>query len=202
MAVPSVCGNLRNGQDNSCSVPFKKYYQQAVIINKSDIDPESIVKTKTANTEEAPCAYNVAFQLKEGATGYRFMGSEAGSSYKGMYNKTRDDLFSLPQYLHQVQILIAGVNETAKCVMESLDKGSFVVALQYKDGTVEIYGIDNGMVSADYTMDVQENGGGNLIVLNSLETAQEGDLPFVYKSTPAGTETEDFDSLFANPATP
>ena len=36
-----------------------------------------------------------------------------------------------------------------------IDKGSFVVALQAKDGTVEIYGMVNGLTTGDYEYNIQ-----------------------------------------------
>src|SRR5690554_7534088 len=200
MAVLPLCARLINGQDAAC-VPIKrKYFQQAVIINKTDIDPDTVVITKTDFDGEDPtCEYNVSFALKEGTTGYRFTGPENGSSYFGRYNKSRSDL-GLTQYLQEVQMLVVGADEESKCILERLDKGQFVVALQFTDGTVEIYGLENGLSTGDYTYSIQENGGGTAVILTSAEDAPESSLPFVYVSETPGSESADFDDLFANPA--
>lgn len=201
MAVLPLCARLISGQDASCVPVTRKYYQQAVIINKSDIDPDSIEITKTDfETTPEVCAYNVSFTLKEGATGYRFMGSENGSVYFGRYNKTLNDVTGLPQYVHEAQMLVVGIDEASKCILDALDKGSFVVAYQFMDGTVEIYGIQNGLSTGDYTYSVQENGGATSIILTSNEAAPESSLPLVYKSEVPGSETADFDAAFANTA--
>ena len=114
----------------------------------------------------------------------------------GSHDKTRSDL-GFAQYIHNVGILIAGVSEEVKCVLDSLDKGSFVVALQWKDGTVEIFGFVNGLTTGDYSYNVQEGGGGTQIILSSLEDAPENNLPLIYKSAVADQETLDFDAAFA-----
>ena len=193
MAIQSLCAKLFNGLDVSCDAPVRKYYQQAVVINKNDIS------TKTINLPDAEAvtsAYNVTFELKAGTTGYRILGAEAGSSFYGSFDKTRSDL-GHSQYIHNTGILIAGVTEEVKSILESLDKGSFVVALQLKDGTVEIYGIVNGLTTGDYSYNIQEGGGGTQILLSSLENAPESNLPLVYKSSVEGQEIEDFDDAFA-----
>lgn len=198
MAVIPLCAKLANGQEAGC-VPLKKrYFQQAVIINKTSIDPDSITITKTDYEQETPtCAYNVQFELKAGETGYRFTGPLNGDNYLGRFDKSTSD-FGFVEYSHQVQMLVVGADEDAKCILESLDKGNFVVALQFTDGTVEIYGFNNGLGTGDYTYSLQENGGAVQVILQSNENSLEGDLPYVYKSVTPGQETEDFDSLFAN----
>jgi|SRR5690606_30723926 len=193
MAVQSICAKLFNDLDISCIAPARKFWQQAVLINKSDID-EYTVTLPNAETEE--CNYKVAFTLKAGTTGYRILGPEVGSSFYGSYDKSRSDI-GFAQYIHNVGFLIAGETEASKCILDSLDKGSFVVALQLKDGTVLIYGIVNGLTTGDYSYNIQEGGGGTQIILSSLEDAPEGNLPLVYESAVPGQETEDFDDAFA-----
>jgi len=195
MAVTSVCARLVNGLDISCIAPVRKAYQQAVLINKNDIDTFT-VSLPDASATPPTCAYTVEFALKSGSTGYRITGTEAGSSFFGSSDKTRSDL-GFVQYVHNVGILIAGISEAVKCVLDSLDKGSFIVALQWKDGTVEIFGFVNGLTTGDYSYNVQEGGGGTQIILSSLEDAPENNLPFIYKSAVADQENVDFDDAFA-----
>lgn len=195
MAVQSLCALLGNEIDVSCIAPVRKYYQQIVAINKSDIDPASVT-INLPDPETGDCDYSVSFALKAGKTGYRIIGPEAGSSFFGSFDKSRSDL-GYPQYIHNVGILMAGISEEAKCALAALDKGSFVIAAQAKDGTVEIYGFTNGLTTGDYSYNIQEGGGGTAIVLSSLEDAPEGNLPLVYKSSVPGQENDDFDDAFA-----
>lgn len=197
MAVVNLCAKLGNGLDVSCEAPVRKFFQQVVVINKTDIE-EYTIQPPDAETEV--CAYNVTFTLKAGATGYRISGPQAGSSFFGSFDKSRSDL-GHTQYIHNASILIAGASEEAKCILDSLDKGSFVVAYQYTDGTVEIYGMETGLTSQDYTYDVQGGGGGTPIVLSSMEDAPERYLPLIYVSNVPGSEGADFDSAFENATT-
>jgi len=195
MAIETICALLSGGNDASCLAPARKYHQQAVLINKSDIDPATVTISSPAGVT---CNYNVEFSLKAGKTGYKFLGPAAGSNFLGSYDKSRSDL-GFPQYKQNAQILIAGVTEAAKCILDSLDKGSFVVALQLLDGTVEIYGIGNGLTTGDYTYDIQGGGGGTPVLLSSLDDAPENYLPFVYNPGVGGDANADFDDNFNNP---
>jgi len=195
MAVQSICAKLFAGFDASCDAPVRKYFQQAVLINKSDIETYTITPP---DAETDTCSYTVVFSLKATKTGFLFQGPEAGSSFLGSYDKSRSDL-GHPQYIHNAQVLVVGVSEASKCILDGLDKGSFVVAFQLKDETVEIYGIEQGLTTGDYTYNIQEGGGGTPILLSSLEDAPERYLPLVYESAVPGSETADFDDLFANP---
>src|SRR5699024_10193907 len=86
MAVTSICGKLASDFIQDCKAPIKKFHQQAVLINKDDIDTSTITTTGGGS-----CAYNVSFALKSGKTGYRIAGIEAGSSFFGSVSKSRDD---------------------------------------------------------------------------------------------------------------
>lgn len=194
MALPTVCGGIKNGQDNSCTNSPSRYFQQAVIINMNDID------TKTINTTDLGegCNRNVQFTLKAGKTGYRFTLSENGTAINGTFDKSTND-FGYPQFLHRVNLALNGLTEQDKCTLEGLSKGRFVVALQIGD-IVEVYGIQNGLTAGDFTYDLQGNSGFVQLALESSETAQEPNVPLVYKSAVAGQEIEDFDSNFEQTA--
>lgn len=193
MAVQSICGKLLNDLDFSCVKPVSKYYQQAVFFSLFDVDTKTI---SLPDAEDETCAYSVEFSLKAGTTGYRVTGAEAGSSFYGSASKTRGDL-GYAQYIHNVGILIAGLSEQAKCFLDSLDRGMYGVALQAKDGTVEIFGIQNGLTTGDYEYNITEGGGGTQIILSSLEDSPESYLPLLYKSSVPGQESIDFDDAFA-----
>ena len=197
MAVLPLCARLGSGQDASCVPLQRKYYQQAVLINKTDLASYSVTKTDYETAPETPL-YNVTFALKSGSKGYRFSGSENGSVYFGRVNKSISDL-GLVQYGHEVQILVVGAGEDSKAILEALDKGSYVVAMQFMDGTIEVYGLESGVSTGDYTYSVQENGGGTTIILTSNENSPESTLPLVYKSATPGQEVVDFDAAFEVP---
>jgi len=196
MAITSICAILKNGQDAACIAPVRRFYQQAVLINKTDIDTTTVVLS--VPTDEI-CDYNVQFSLKEGKTGLRFTGSESGSTYKGYFDKSVSDL-GYVQYKHNAQILVVGSTEEAKCILDSIGKGKFVAVYQLTDGSVEVYGWENGLSAGDFTYDVQEGGGGTAIVLSSMDLSPENYVPLAYKSLTLNGETADFDANFENAA--
>ncbi len=196
MAITSICAILKNGQDAACIAPVRRFYQQAVLINKTDIDPTTVVLSIPT---DSTCAYNVQFSLKTGKTGLRFTGSESGSTYKGYFDKSVSDL-GYVQYKHNAQILVVGSTEEAKCILDSIGKGKFIAVYQFTDGSVEVYGWENGLSAGDFTYDVQEGGGGTAIVLSSMDIAPENYVPLVYKSMTLNGETADFDANFDNGA--
>lgn len=194
MAVTSPCARLASGQDNSCLTNIdRKYYQQVVLINKSDLI-DIVESVPTAENPE--CVYTVGFSLKDGTTGYRIQGAENGSVFNGYFDKSVSDLF-YPQFIHHVDMVLMGVSEQTKCMLDSISRSSVVAAMQVGD-TIEIYGIRNGLSLDDFTFNIGEGGGGGLVTLSSLETAPESRLPFVYVSNTPGSEVADFDALFAN----
>lgn len=199
----SICGKIFKGQDSSCSVQQKGHEQEMVLMNYDDLETLTITRDCT----EATSQYRVSFSLKQGATGVKFIGPAAGNMMKGTFDKTRADN-GLVEYNHIVHALMAGINEDQKCILDALDKGRVFAAMKIRnfkrnntgiDEAIEIYGIGQGLVSADYSYDLAENGGLVDIPLNSQDTALENDLPYIYASAVQGNEIVDFDALFANP---
>jgi hypothetical protein len=194
------CEKLRNGLQIECGSIIKNYYQQVVLINRQDVLNKQILTSRVSINDEYDCRYKLIFNLKEGLSGFRFSSSQTGSTIFGVVEKTT--VQGIPQYMHSVTIVVAGVSQQVKCTLQQLDNADYFCALQLYDGTVEIYGLQNGLTTGDFTYDVQEGGGGTAIVLSSLETAPESLVPLVYKSLVPGSETADFDSNFSNIAIP
>lgn len=196
MALESICSKLLSGQDSSCTQLIKKYYQQIVIIPMVDIEEKTITKTDFS-IENPICKYNVKFELKAGKTGYRFTGPANGGSFYLMVDKSKTDA-GFVQYSHTVNMLFAGLSETDKCILEALDKGSYLVALQQMGSDViEIAGAQFGLSTGDWSLDPANNGGAVQLTMVSDENSLENYLPLVYKSAVEGGEVADFDSNFA-----
>lgn len=196
MANTVICAELKEGIDFSCSKPpAKKYFQEAVLINMNDIDKAT---STIGNLGGATCDYFVQMLLKKGKKGVKIKLPETGNAIKGSFDKSKNDN-GFVQYLHKVQILMLGASAETKCKLDKLDRGRYVAALQLTDGTVEIYGWDNGLTTADYSYDVTEGGGGSLIVLQSDEKGQEDTLPLVYKPKTGGDANADFNEQFEAP---
>lgn len=195
MATDTMCRELLEGLNIACIDGLtNKYNQEAVLINFNHVDKAN----SKVGTVGAECDYTVQMILKAGKSGVRFKLPDNGSSIFGAYSKSTND-YGLTQYIHTVQLLIVGSTREVKCILDKLDRGRYVAALQTSDGTVEIFGFANGIYTGDYTYNIQEGNGGSLITLQSSEKSQESRLPMVYKSTPEGNEDADFNELFAQP---
>ena len=193
MANTAICAELDGVVDLSCiRTLVKKYFQEIVIINFNDIDRTASV----INQAGALCDYSLPLTLKAGKKGVMLKLPENGNTIRGSFAKTTDDN-GFVQYLHTVQILVNGVSKENKCILDKLDRGRYVVAAQLADGTVEIYGFQNGLTTGDYTYDLVEGGGGVKIPLQSKDSEQETLLPMVYKSAVPGSENADFNEQFS-----
>ena len=193
MANTAICAELDGVVDLSCiRTLVKKYFQEIVIINFNDIDRTA----SEINQAGALCDHTVSMILKAGKKGVMLKLPENGNTIRGSYAKSTSDL-GFTQYLQTVQILIAGVTKEIKCILDKLDRGRYVVAAQLADGTVEIYGYENGLTTGDYTFDLVEGGGGAKIPLQSKEAEQESMLPLIYKPAVPGSENADFNEQFS-----
>lgn len=193
----SVCGTLRNGQDSSCEVIYKKYYQQAVLVNRSDIENKAVVTSYTDIDDNYHCRLRAYFSLFEDKAGFRFQIGESASYIQGIAEKIDDD--GVPQYKHSVTIAVMGVTEESKCILSQLDYGDYFAALQFADGTIELYGFEYGLSTNNYSYAPGQTGGA-LITLQNLSDSPEDELPLVYFSGTPDGEIADFDRLFLDNA--
>lgn len=189
-----VCEQIRTGYDMTCGNFSKKYYQQAVIVNRSDVLYKSITTPYVNIDGEYQCRYRVSFQLAEGATGHRFTLGENASSIYGLAEKSLEN--GIPSYNHTVNMVIMGVSEFSKCILSQFDNADYFVALQIGN-EVEIFGFEYGLGTANYTYDPQRNGG-TILKLTSLRDSPEDELPFIYVSGTEGGEITDFNNNFAD----
>jgi hypothetical protein len=191
------CIKLYSGQDVSCRSNYKKYYQSVVLVNKSDV--ESFVINSTIGSEIGTGFTNylhrIRFSLFAGKTGYLFRGQPNGSGYFATFSKETDD--NIPQYIHSIQLPIFGAKESTKVLLKTLDLANYFGAVQFTDGTVEIYGFENGLTTDDYDFDLQNNGGGSFITLISPENGMEDEPPYIYVPLDGDANT-DFNNLFVD----
>ena len=193
------CARLFRGQDLSCGTFAKKYYQQVVLVDKSDVRDFVIASTipliDAGISTTSNYQHRIRFSLKPGKAGYLFRGQQNGNSFFATFSKEIDD--NVPQYIHTVQLPIFGANESTKVLLKTLDLAKYFAAIQYMDGTVEIYGFENGLTTDDYDYDLQGNSGGSSITLISPESGMEDEPPFIY--VPIGsTANDDFNNLFVD----
>lgn len=186
-----ICEKLTNGQDSTCNLESVRYYQQAVIINRSDINQKTI-QTSYKNIEGLNfCRHKVFFDLFLNKKGFKFQITENANSIFGTFSKTTKD--GIVQYSHSVNVPVFGNNESLKCLLKQLDKGDFFIALQTNNGIVEVFGFEFGLSSSDYTYDPHNKGGGEILIFKSLSDALEDEPPFIY-----GGNSNDFNIDFLN----
>ena len=190
----SLCEQLRNGQDAACITPQRKYYQQVVLVNRSDVKNQRIVTSNIDIDGNYLCRHRVFFDLLPDTAGFRFTSGENGMTIFGLVEKTVVN--GIAQYSHSVNIILVGVEEDTKCLLKQLDGGDYFAALQYYDGTVEIFGFEYGLTTSNYSYDPANLSGGAIIKLNSLVDSLEDEPPFVYRTQTPGLETTDFDNNF------
>lgn len=189
-----ACITLETGADYSCGGFAKRYHQQVVIVNKEDVLNWSIQVSKPIPGIPTVCRHRIKFQLKENKSGHRFTFPEKGSMVFGSFGKVEDN--NRTEYSHRVQIAVYGIDEDLKCMLRMLDSGGYFAAIQFVDGTVEIYGFEYGLRTNNYTFDPQSAYGGGVIELVSDGSALEDEPPFVYFAN--GNENEDFNNNFTD----
>ena len=191
------CVKLYRGQDITCQSNYKKYYQQVVLVNKDDVKNHVITSNVPTYSGKSNIStlHRIRFYLKPGKKGYLFRGPENANTYLATFSKETDD--NIPQYVHSVQLPIFGAKESTKVILKTLDFAKYFAAVQYMDGTVEIYGFENGLTTDDYDYDLQGGGGGSILTLISKDNGMEDDPPYVYIPTD-GNANEDFNNLFVD----
>lgn len=188
-----VCDKLRRGLDLNCIPIAKKYYQKVVLINRSDILNKRIVTSYTDINGDYFCANRVYFKLFEGLKGFSFKMNE--NSFSIFANFEKSEVENNSQYNHSVNIVVAGVTEDIKCLLQQIDKGDYFGVAQFYDGTIEVFGFEYGLKSNGYVYDPHNSSGGTVLKLSSNTEALEDFPPFIYKNQ-EGNEQIDFDNDF------
>ncbi len=174
------CKTLMREQDLSCADVYRKYYQQIVLVNKEDVN-EVVYNVDEDN-------HSIIFNLFDGTTGYRYRGNEKASLYSSSFGKSVRK--GQPLYSHSVSLPVVGVGTTTKLILKELDLANYFAAIQFKSGTIEIYGFENGLTTENYNFEAQNGLGGIGLTLNSK--FEEDEPPYIY----LGGEVN-FDNKFA-----
>lgn len=173
-----ICEKIKQGK-KICAVK-NRYYQRAVIVNRSDLSQYNIIAEGNY--------HNVSFTLKSGLTGYTFASSETGANIVGTVAMSRTN--NLPEYTHTVSIYISNNQVLDKVILRQLDLSDVFVALLDYENKVEIFGFDFGLQTDDWEFNLHDNG----VVLN-LFSDIEYELPYIYVNDD-GSEVSDFDNEF------
>lgn len=176
------CKKLLKGIDLNCINLVNKYYQNVILINKSEVDEHIISTTDTQ--------HRISFNLLEGKSGHLFRASEITSLLSASFSKSEDN--GIPVYEHRVQIPVSGATENVKTLLKQLDGSDYFAAIQLKNGIVEIYGFDNLLKTSNYDYESQSPLGG--AVIQMVSKIEEYEPPYVYYA--AGFEDAHFNDLF------
>lgn len=189
----SVCSDLKNGYSIPCINSQRVHAQRLVLINKSDVE-EYIVERSSEDIEgNFTCRHNLLFKLKAGKKGFSVKSITKGLNIFGSFSRAEKN--NIIEYGHLVQLLVMGFDLSSICFLQQLDKGFYFAALLLTDGSVIIYGFENGLNPVNYKVDIQNTAGGTILSLQSDPEEQEDEMPFLYKNL-TNTESEDFDNLF------
>lgn len=179
------------GLDSRCGTYSRKYYQQAILLNRQDVLESQRLHSYTDIYGNYIPRHSIRFRLKDDTTGLLFAAADKGLSFTATFDKSIKE--GIPQYLHKVEVPLMGVGENIKTILQELDNADLFAAVKYLDNTIEIYGFDFGLVS-DYGYDPQGNQGGSVVELSS--EALEDYPPYIYSSGTGGDPLIDWDNLF------
>lgn len=180
------CSFINKGLNMKCGTPYRRYFQELVLVNKADVK-SYLIQTYQNSTERMN---RVRFQLHEGKKGHRFSLPEKGNNLIPSFTKSSDGFRS--EYSHRIQTYILGISEDVKYTLRTLDDGDYFGAVKYLDGTVEIYGFQYGLTTNNYEYNPQEQSGGS--PLDLISETLEDFPPLIYHSL--GNSEEDFDNDF------
>lgn len=180
-----ICRNIDKDYDISCQTFSKKFVQRVVLINKKDVSLYQIYSTNSQN--------RILFKLKAAKRGFGFLYNEQGYQVTASFAKSMNG--TMPNYSHQVNIIVMGNNEEAMTQFNQLDNSDYFAALLTYSGDVVIYGFKYGLSTENYNYDPANVSGGAIIKLASKENALEDEPPLIYKSQ-SGNEITDFDNGF------
>lgn len=192
------CFKIKRDYDIGCATPTRKFAQQVVLVNKSDVYLQGVKNLVSQSgcignmSDEACYQHALYFNLLEGKRGFRITVPETSASVFAKFEKST--LNGTPQYRHSIQIPLTGMDEELMCFLKELDNGDYFGAVQFGNQII-ILGYDYGLSTNDYSFDPQNSFGGGLITLTSNDDYLEDEPPFIYKSQ-NGTEIEDFDNNF------
>lgn len=189
----SACFKLINDYDLECvGATAVKYHQQAVLVNRADVDEFFITANINLN--------RIYFNLLAGKRGFLYRSTENGSMVSAEFTKTTKKGITL--YDHKVMLPVVGVDEAAISIIKQLDLSQYFAATHFRDNTIQIHGFNYGLKTDGYTYTPQGMGGAQISLVSRYP---EYDPPYIYVPTlntgATGWEAdaiEDFDNLFAD----
>lgn len=203
MACENVCAKVINDSLYSCDLkPISGVEQRIKLINRCDITPADWTLTRTLTP--LACSHSIAYTAEEGDPADLNAVTIEGIPGKRLLNAAfpwSNGDYGI-YYTHTVNLFTGALTQGALCNLKALSEGAEVIAIveqKFKgtdgDDAFLVYGWDQGLKLADGTFDHNENNGGLIIPLSSLDPDLEPYPPMVLLMTDYATTKAFFDSL-------
>ena len=189
------CEDLINGYGVGCSNDQRLFIQKLVLINKSSVLEYLVRKSSIDIENNYNCAHDIVFRLKENESGKLISQIDNARNVSGTHERSED--LNVSEWNHSVSFIVQGYNESLICFLNNLNVAHYFAAAMLTDGTVIIYGFDNGLRPNNYSVDLQGNNGVTNIKLETAKGEEEQEQPYIYKSLNSTPES-DFNNLFAD----
>lgn len=202
MSCINVCAVVLNSIEYDCDTKSVGGLEQKIkLINRCDITLSdwTVARTMTGSA----CTHKISAYAGEDPTDLNAV-TVAGVPGKRLLNAT----FASSQtdfgtyYTHTVSLFAQGLTEDNLCTIKALGEGAEVVAIveQKNKGTngksaFLVYGWDQGLKLSDMTFDHNENNGGAVIPLTSIDPDLEPYPPMILGFTDYEATKTFFDSL-------
>jgi len=178
-----ICEKLSRNIDNQCASPARKWEQRVALIPYDDITNYTL--DASGDNHSADIFLNLNYN-----GGHHIVTSANASSINASFTMSRDE--NIPRYSHSVTFPIIGVDNLQMSSLRQIDATKYVAFVRFSDGTIKIFGLENGLKSTGYSYTPQSSSGGGSITLKSDYT--EAFQPLVYSGNPSN-----FDNDFNNP---
>lgn len=183
------CEDLIRGYSVGCTNDQRLFVQKLVLINKSNVLEYFVRKSSVDIEDNFNCNHNIVFRLNEGEKGKLISQIDNARNVFATHERSEDS--NISEWLHSVNFIIQGYNESLICFLNNLNVAHYFAAAMLTDGTVIIYGFDNGLRPNNYSVDLQGNNGVTNIKLETSKGEEEQEQPYIY-----GGNISDFDNLF------
>lgn len=189
-----LCEDILNGYNSGCENNQRRFVQKIVLLNKSDILEYKILKSRLDINGGLNIDHSIYFRLKDGKKGISVTNIHNGYNVNGTWDFSENDYSQ--NYTHSIKFITTGYNDSLAYFLSVINTALYFATLCMSDGTVLVFGFDNGLHSSSYKVDLQGANGVTQITLQTGKNEEEYNAPFIYQS--GNIAQNDFDNLFAD----
>ena len=205
MSCTNICAKVINDIAFDCSVATVGGLEQKIkLINKCDINLTDWTVTRTLSS--SACSHVISDYDTGEETDPKDLNAITVTGVPGKrllnatFSATNTD--NGVRFVHTVQLYTQSLSPNTLCTIKALGRGAEVVAIVEQktkgatgDSAFLVYGWDAGLKLADFTYDPNENNGGAIIQLSSIDPDTEPDPPLRLFMTNYNTTKVFFESL-------